>query len=479
MTGLVQKLWAAAERHPDAPAILAQDTISYGELREHVGAAAAGLRAMGVSPGDRVAYQLRNGAAAPVTFFATLATGAVAVPVNPALTPAEVRLIRGRCRPALFVSEQPFDDAGIVVSDPGDPNPFRAAGTLAELVDVDVDDPAALFFSSGTTGEPKGIRLSHGNLGSNAEWVARESLDGVRWGPGFVAAAVLPLSHSFGLTCAQNAALLSGAALAPLVSFTGEAFLALIRRFGVTTAPLVPSAAQALLDAWERDPGPLPLRYAMVGGAPIPTELVEALESKLGVAVLEGYGLTETSPVCAFRTPNTPRKAGSVGRAAGHAELAVLTPGGAVERAGEGELLVSGPGVALGTLDSPDERTGGWLHTGDIGRIDDGGHVFVIDRKKDLIIRHGYNVSPAEVEGVIAAVPGVRDAAVAGLPDPKGGETVAAFVVAGDGVTERAVREACEARLAGYKRPGVVSFVEDIPRGAKGQVLRHRLRPQS
>ena len=206
----------------------------------------------------------------------------------------------------------------------------------------------------------------------------------------------------------------------------------------------------------------------------------------MDLAVLEGYGLTETSPVCVFRSPETPRKPGSVGRAAGFAKLALLGATDQIFLMGEGELLVSGPGVMSRYLDLiPHESekptfVDGWFRTGDIARIDEDGDVFVIERKKDLIIRSGYNVSPVEVEDALMDIPGVIDAGVVGISDPEVGEEVAAYVVvSGDGIAKEHLMASCANVLAPYKRPRTITVVKSIPRGSKGQVLRDRLRPES
>ena len=485
MSNLAERLWDSASRHPDRPAIIGEEeTYSYGDVVSHVRRVSGGLKAAGISPGDRVLYQVSNGPATTILYFAVLAAGAVAVPISTLLTRAETVRLRARLAAPLFLCEEADRDPDMLVED------VERLELLPDGPEIETPEPrscvdqAVIFFSSGTTGHPKGILLSHKNVQSNADWVAEESLAPEKWGPGLTTAAVLPLSHSFAMTCMQNAPLLSGASLAYQSRFDTQALLSLIDKRQVTTIALVPSAAAALLNAWKLKAAPLPLEHVLVGGAPIPPDLIAEMESAMQLSVVEGYGLTETSPVCAFRTPQTPRKTGGVGRAAGYATLAVLNDDRGIVSTGDGELVVRGPGVFSGYLDEPaaaeDFFVDGWFRTGDFARIDEDRDVFIVDRLKDLIIRNGYNISPVEIEQVLMSLPGVADAGVIGIPDDRAGEEVAAFVVAqGSAASEAELRNLCEHRLARYKQPGTITFVDSIDRGAKGQVLRDRLRPKS
>lgn len=483
MSNLARNLFASAVRNPDGVAAIdeAGSTWTYDQVALLTKEVAGGLRESGVREGDRVVYQLSNGPAATLLFYGALSVGAVAVPISPLLSASETETIRERVKPQLSIGE---DGNGhhITIEGPSDVEGLPRAGIGHDLpIARDERDRAVIFFTSGTTGTPKGVVLSHGNLSSNARWVATEGM-GAPWTSETCSAAVLPLSHSFALTCSQNAAILAGGTISYTARFCGESLLKQIRRDGVTVAALVPSAAGALLDASRADPGTVPLQYAMIGGAPIPPELVDDLERSLELSVLEGYGLSETSPVCAFRTPDIPRKSGSVGRAAGYAELAIASEDDGVLSVGEGELLVRGPGVFDGYLDRAEDPgddvfVEGWLKTGDIVRLDPDGDVFVLDRKKDLIIRNGYNVSPVEIEQVLYRCPGVLDAGVVGVPDRKVGEEIAACVILeSETVSESDILAFCQRELARYKCPRRIERVDAIPRGTKGQVLRDLLR---
>jgi long-chain acyl-CoA synthetase len=471
-------------RIPDAPAILRRGdagNATYGELGSAISRAAAGLRNSEVSHNDLVAYQISNGSAATILYFAILSVGAIAVPISPLLTNREVSGILTRTEPKRFFSECPNCHPDVHLDGPEDLQGLPQGEDTDEISYRRGSDAAVVFFTSGTTGAPKGVVLTHDNLRTNAEWVSTQSLDGPTWGQGHVSAALLPLSHSFGMTCSQNATLLGGAALTYIPRFNAQEILRQVRHIGVTTMAMVPSAARALLDAWQESQEELPLRYCLIGGAAIPADLIQHIESSWGAKVLEGYGLTETAPVCAFRTPDIPRKTGSIGRAAGHASLAILGDTGETLDEGEGELLVKGPGVTPGYFVSGGPTKGEtaptWFQTGDIARIDQDGDVFILDRIKDIIIHNGYNVYPTEIEAVIKESDAVADAAVIGLPDTLSGEAIVAFVVpAGADIIVDDLSDHCQFALAKYKQPQEFRPVDSIPRGTKGQILRDELR---
>ena len=482
MSNLADILLHNALESPDSIAIVSEAglNLSYSDLEHVVSSVACGLERLGIRVGDHVVYQISNGPVATVLYFAILASGAVAVPINPLLTFSETRDVCRLTDARLFLSEvdDHNPDVHIVDCERLETLPYGEGGL--EILALDGESPAVVFFTSGTTGRPKGVVLSHNNLRSNADWVCGKSLAPEVWGPRHINAAVLPLFHSFAMTCSQNATLMAGATLTHLTRFDAGNLLRHIRELGVTTVALVPSAIRALVEAWRPDQGQVPLRYCLVGGAPIPSGLITEVESSFKAEVLEGYGLTETSPVCAFRTPMIPRKLGSVGRAAGFAELAVHCKKGFFEE-GEGELLVRGPGLMSGYLELKEikesELIDGWFPTGDFARIDAEGDVFILDRKSDVIIRNGYNIYPAEVEEALVRIDGINEAGVVGIPDTTTGEEVIAFIVLDQMKTdETSVRIALAHVLAKFKHPRDFVFIGKIPRGTKGQVLRDELR---
>jgi len=492
---LAESLLRSADRHPDRPAqITRAGKRTYRELARRILRTAGGFRSAGVAPGERVALHLPNVPAFTEAYFGILAAGATVVPINVRLTAAEIGPMLERAQVKLLVTGNETTAAVRDAARRAGAFPL-GAGELAAREGPNVpeiagpDDTAVVFFTSGTTGQPKGVELSHASLGSNACWVSERSLERgpsrrEALGPGHVALAVLPLSHSFGQTCMQNAPLISGAAVAyPDAPFDSDAALAQMARDRVTVVALVPTMASALAAAPDVAHHDLSsFRFALVGGAPIPPDLFERFESRLSAEIVEGYGLTETSPVCAFRTPAIPRRTGSVGKAAAGADIVALDEEGTVLSPGvTGELAVRGQPVMKGYLGDPEATNavlqGGWLRTGDVGRVDADGYVFVVDRKADTIIRNGYNVYPAEVERALEDHPDIDEAAVLGVADARVGEEVWAFVVRRPGTetTANAVRGFLRDRLAAYKQPRGYTFTGSLPRGTKGQVLRAEL----
>ncbi|MBK36232.1 MAG: long-chain-fatty-acid--CoA ligase [Gemmatimonadetes bacterium] len=479
---LAGRLWETTLRSPEAVVLHGDDVdLTCAQLWQSISACAAHLVGEGVGVGDRVALTLPNGPGFTVAYFATLAIGAVAVPLNPLLTATEVRRLLLHARPRVLIQRgvtgaDTVEDDIPVVDVQG---ALKSAPEAIVPASVRNSDTAVILYTSGTTGEPKGVELTHENLRRNAEWVGESSLSGDRWGSHHTVLAALPLSHSFGQTCLQNAPLLHGASIVYLDGFDAEIALDLVSRKSVTILAAVPSMAQRILEAGTQNRvSPDTLQWCLIGGAPIEPELVDAFEAWSGATVLEGYGLSETSPVCVFRRPDTPRKAGSVGRAIDGVELALREKDGALlSCGGPGELVVRGHAVMKGYYRdlALTEQTirDGWLATGDVARIDEAGLVYIVDRIKDVILRHGYTIYPSEVEEVFRQHPGVLDAAVAGIPDERVGEEILVFVARKDTTlsADRLLAYAADG-IASYKLPRKVVFCDQIPRGAKGQVLR-------
>jgi long-chain acyl-CoA synthetase len=492
--------------------------VSYGELREQVAAARAGLTRLGVGPGGRVALAVGNELEFVVAYLAVLGRGAAVVPMEPssptavieheiAAVGATVAIVGPVARAAFAaVDRDRVPTVAHVVATPlppgdhGEPDDDRSwsallalppGTTAAPIVDVGEDALAALVFTSGTAGAPKAAMLSHGNLLANL----RQSQSG----PDPLVATdvvygVLPLEHVYGLNVVLGLSLLVGATLVleavPRTRFQPSAAIAAIARHGVTVLPGVPPmwSAFADLDAAALDGlagGGDPfggVRIALSGASKMPEQATCDLRDRFGLQLAEGYGLTEASPVVTSSV-GIPMKVGSVGRVLDGIDVRLVDDAGDDVLAGDvGEIWVRGPNVFLGYLDDAEATAkaigDGWLHTGDVAVADDDGYLFLVDRSKDLIIVSGFNVYPAEVEDVIAANPAVADVAVVGRPDPHTGEAVHAYVVLrpGVGAVDRtSLREWCGERLARYKCPTEVVIVDQLPRGLAGKLLRRQL----
>jgi long-chain acyl-CoA synthetase len=449
------------------------------------------LRRLGVGPGDRVVVMLPNCPEVLESYRATFALGAVVVPVIFLLSPDEVRHILDHAEARLLITSpdlawkaEGWPGARILVGGEaaGAPSYAELAGREPDAftpVGRDDHDLAVILYTAGTTGQPKGVALSHGNLAANARAAASlYELDRGQWALG-----VLPLSHSYGLTL-MNVGSVLGTRAVLLRWFTPDAVLTAIQQYRVQTMAGVPTMFVYLLNYPDADRfDTSSMRAWGSGAAPLPVEVVEPFERKFGGRILEGYGLTEASPVVATHRYSSTRKLGSVGQPLPGVEVGILDDADRVLPAGQaGEIGVRGPGVMLGYYRMAEEtaRTlrNGWLHTGDVGRLDEDGYLYILERKKDLIIRGGLNVYPREVEEVLYAHPGVAEAAVVGLPDPLMGEEACAFVVLrpGAAATPEALIGFCQERLAKFKCPREVRFVEALPKSPIGKILRKELR---
>jgi long-chain acyl-CoA synthetase len=451
---------------------------------------AQGLQRLGLVPGDRVVVLLPNRPEVLQAYAAILKAGGVIVPVVFLLGPDEVRHILADSEARVVVTAPEFLDKiegyrGTVVliggSGPGleweellagEPDTFTA-------IDRADDDLAVILYTAGTTGRPKGVALSHANLASNARAAASlYELDRTKW-----SLMVLPLAHSYGLTV-MNAGSILGTKGVLLRWFNPEGVLEAIQRYRVESMAAVPTMLVYLLNAPEAHRfDTSSMRSWGSGAAPLPIEIVEPFERTFGGRILEGYGLTEASPVVSAHRLSGVRKLGSVGQPIPGVEVAILddadrpVPVGAV-----GEVCVRGRNVMQGYYRLPEETARtlrhGWLHTGDMGRKDTDGYLYIVERKKDLIIRGGFNIYPREVEDALYAHPAVAEAAVVGMRDALMGEEVLAFVSLKPGTTSDAesIIAFCQQRLAKYKCPKQVRFVEALPKSPVGKILRKELR---
>ena len=514
MTNLVTNVESTVADHPDATAIHYDGTdLSYREFWAQIGQFAAGLTEAGIEPGDRVGVYLPNLPQFVVSFHGALRAGAVVVPMNPQYKSREIGHLLDDSGAKVVVTladlvpvvEEVRDETAVeTVVSLGDAD--GATSFEAFLVDDDPavvdradDDVACQPYTSGTTGQPKGVLLTHHNLASNAR-MAVDLLPGGTT-PDDRSLGVLPLFHIYGMTVTMNTSLFSGAAYYPLPSWDAQQALSLIESEDITIMQGVPAmyndiVNQSNLDEFDCSS----LRFVNAGGSSLPMEVLRRFEEEFEIELYEGYGLTETSPVTHFNSPDA-RRPGSIGRTLPGVEAKIVDhefdPVGKVERGPvdesetdldeiTGELVIHGPNVMKGYHDRPEANEtvfteeGGkrWFHTGDVGYWDEDGFFYIVDREKHMIVTGGYNVYPREIEELLFEHPDVADAAVVGIPDERRGETVKAFVVPtpDSDVTEDEVREYCLDSLAAYKHPREVEFVEELPRTTTGKVQKFELR---
>ena len=474
---------------------LGDDTISYGRLDEDSSRVAGVLHDRGVKPGDRVGVMLPNTPEFALVYYGALRAGAVVVPMNPLLKAREVAYYLGDSGAGLMFAARAFAaeaQAGagraevgtdVVVVDPtGFPGLLAAATPAGEVVDRAGDDTAVILYTSGTTGRPKGAELTHDGLRRNAD-VTRTGL--LTLAPDDVIFGGLPLFHAFGQTCTLNTAVAAGACLTLLPRFDAGQALRILAGHHVTVFAGVPTMYSALLHHPHRaDYDVSRLRVSFSGGAALPVEVLRAFEAAFGCIVLEGYGLSETSPVASFNHPGRERKAGSIGTPIAGVEMRVVDEAGEEVPAGTtGEIAIRGHNVMKGYWRRPDATAAairdGWFHTGDLGRVDEDGYFSIVDRKKDLIIRGGYNVYPREIEEVMHEHPAVAEVAVIGLPHPELGEEVGAAVALRPGATATAgeLRDHVKSQVAAYKYPRRVWIVDALPKNATGKILKREIVP--
>ncbi len=490
---LASILSGAAERDPDQVAIELDDLqLTYSQLDAASARAAGLLRARGVQPGDRVGLMAPNVPYFPICYYGILRLGAVVVPMNVLLRQREVAFYLGDPQAKLLLAWHEFKadaQAGALEADADcvlvDPETFEAelgsAEPVAPVADTSSDDTAVILYTSGTTGTPKGAELTHSNLTRNAQ-VARDLF---KADAGTVTLGALPLFHSFGQTCSLNATILAGGTLTLIPRFDPGKALEIIQRDQVTMFQGVPTMYGALLHHPGRERfHTSTLQLCVSGGSALPVELLRSFEDAFGCQILEGYGLSETSPVASFNHPDRERKPGSIGTPVNGVEMKVVDEGGMEVPQGEvGEIVISGHNVMKGYWNRPEATAetirDHWLYTGDMATVDEDGYFFIVDRKKDLIIRGGYNVYPREIEEVIYEHPAVREAAVLGVPHDEYGEEVAAAVALkeGEDVSESELRGYVKERVAAYKYPRHVWFVDDLPKGPTGKILKREIEP--
>jgi long-chain acyl-CoA synthetase len=490
-------LRANAYEKPEAPVMRMGDMqLGYAEVDRAAAGVAASLLARGISPGEKVALLVPNVPEFTIAYFGILYAGATVVPINVLASAAEVSYFLKDSGARLLIAHPLFLqaaeegarplDVSVVIASSGD-----EAGTLGEMAAAEpLDSPhatapqdtAVILYTSGTTGKPKGAELTHSNLLLNCALVVPQLVP-LRAEP-HRALATLPLFHSFGQSVIQNGMIASGGSFTLLPRFTPEDAFACIERDRLTLFAGVPTMYFGLLHhRGDRAHDVSSLELCLTGGAPMPVEVMNAFEEKFNVEILEGFGLSETSPVASFNMLGRPRKAGSIGYPVWGVEMRIVNdadePLPDEER---GEICIRGHNIMKGYLGREDATKealrGGWFHSGDVGYRDEDGCYWIVDRKKDMILRGGFNVYPREVEEVLYEHEAVAEAAVIGVPHESHGEEVKAIVALAPGARADAeeLKAFCKDRLAAYKYPRLIEIRDELPKGPTGKILKRELR---
>jgi len=487
-----------AARIPDQTAITYNgQSISFLEMDEQVSALVSGLERLGLGPGDRCVLMMPNCIEWALVYYALARLGAVVVPVNPIYRKGELQHIFSDSGARAFIGhgdylEEPMPvieslpEMSIRIVKGNDaPSGFIPLPVLFDPASDSVapaitspDDPFAIIYTSGTTGLPKGAVLTHNNLMSDVLAVS-----GLRSSePGDIVLTALPLFHIYGQTHALNLSIYSGLTLRIWDHFDPAELMAAIEEEESTILYAVPTMINRLVElANASPPKRSSLRFCVSGGSSLPVEVFKRFEDLFNTWIMEGYGLTECSPTCLENPPGKTRT-GSIGFPVPGFEARVVDDEDNDVVPGEvGELVIAGPGVMKEYLNQPEATAetlrGGWLHTGDLARQDEDGFYYIVDRKKEMIIRGGYNVYPREIEEVLYEHPAVLEAAVMGLPHPDLGEEVAAAVVLrpDSDVSEEELRQFVKERIAPYKYPRVIKLVGELPKSSTGKILKREI----
>lgn len=496
-----------AKRHGDQPALIYHDQRwTFDDLENDINRMAHGLVELGIQRGDCVTVMLPNLPEFVISYFAIMKAGAVCVPINPLYKEREVEFLLQDSRSVAMVTCQSvfqeaksgFEKASdcrhlLVVGYPEDSAidrdvaiDFRAWMRRPvqpfPMVMTDADETAVLVYTSGTTGKPKGAMLTHFNLFYQAfvlpqiHWPAKQ--------PGEVSLAILPLFHSFGQSCVMNARLARGAAVSLLPAYEPRQVLEVLQRHRVTHFSGVPTMYLQLLNHPERDAFDLSrLVECYSGGAPIPIDTLQRWKERYQLDILEGYGLTETSPVATFNFPGHPPIYGSCGEPIWGCQVKIVNAAGETLPPGQdGEVCIQGVNIMKGYFGNPEATAevmkDGWFATGDQGHLDENGFLYIVGRLKDMILRGGFNVYPREIEELLYEHPAVHECAVYGVPDPEMGEEIQAaiYLKAGQQATAEDLKRFVKDRIAPYKYPRHVEiWPEPLPKGPSGKILKREL----
>ena len=489
-----------AKRLPDKTAFVFNDQpTNYKTLQVLTEAFAHGLQKLGVKKGDRVAVFAPSSLEFVVSWFSAVKLGAVFVPVNIMLKARESKyilenaevntLIVHQSQGEIIQSIRPglkFLKNVITIGAQPLPGSLLFSALLAErpgreiIVDCAPEDTATMIYTSGTTGFPKGAMITHANLYSNVPGI----IEAFHLDENMIRVSVTPLFHAMGLTVNMLAVTMLGATAIIQAKLDFEEFLKANEKYRATVISGAPALHYMLaydprterydLSSW---------KAAISGSAPLPAEVLRKFEEKFKIPMIEGYGLTEVTTAATSNPVFRVRKPGSVGLPFADLEVKIFDEEDREVPAGEvGEVVIRGPAVMKGYYNNPEATAetlkGGWLHTGDLGKVDEEGYVYILDRKKDMIICSGYNVYPREIEELLHTHPGVLEAAVIGIPDPKRGESPMAFIIPRPGtkVTEPELIQFCRDNLAAYKAIKAVKFMEEFPRNPNRKVLKRELR---
>lgn len=512
---IADNLVRTAKQSPDKVAIYFKEKeFTYDELNRFANRVANALRAMGIQPGDKVALSCPNLPYFPMVYYGILKTGAVVVPMNVLFKPAEVAYHLNDSDAKAFFCFEGTDDLPMgengwdgfnqvdgcehfimITADPSQPAKVGGAATLGlmikdqsektETTQTMPDDTAVILYTSGTTGQPKGAELSHSNIAKNAKGsqiLTRLTTDDTHL-------ITLPLFHSFGQSVQMNASVLTGASMVLIPRFDAGVVLESLEKHRVSIFAGVPTMYIGLLNYPDANKFDLKLiaknlRLAASGGASLPVEVIEQFEKQFDVPILEGYGLSETSPVATFNHLEFDRIPGSIGQAIEGVEVNIINADGAEANVDEpGEVVIKGHNVMKGYYKRPEATAevmnNGWFHTGDIGKKDENGNIYIVDRLKEMIIRGGYNIYPREIEEVLMGHQSVTMVAVIGKPHDIHGEEIKAYVVVKDNFNDAdSLKSWCKERMADYKYPREIEFRDELPMTATGKILKKELKAE-
>ncbi|MDM8539592.1 long-chain fatty acid--CoA ligase [Desulfococcaceae bacterium HSG9] len=517
MLNLTAVLEHSATELPEKTAIIFGDKrFSYSQINAVANQVANGLIAAGIAKGDKVALSCLNIPYFPMIYYGILKAGAVAVPLNVLLKGREIAYhLKDSQAKAYFcfqgTPELPMAQEGqigfndvpecenfwVITADPAAASPIDNTDTFGQMisqqspifetVQTQFEDTAVILYTSGTTGFPKGAELSHANMTMNA--IATRDI--MQMQAEDVHALVLPLFHSFGQTCQMNAGLSLGNTLVLIPRFSPEAVLEAMQTEKVTIFVGVPTMYWQLLtfedkeNRFDIDQIADTLRLGVSGASSLPLEIIKGIEEKYKIPIMEGYGLSETCPVATFNHLHKERKPGSVGTPIWGVEVKMFDTKSQEVAIGEvGEIVIRGHNVMKGYYNKPEATADAfkgtsWFHTGDLGKKDEDGYVYIVDRVKDMIIRGGFNVYPREIEEVLMTHPAVSMAAVIGVPDDRHGEEIKAFIVLKEGqsITDADIIKWSEEQMAAYKYPRIVEIRDSLPMTATGKILKKELKP--